>query len=166
MLGSTSDLSTISNFPSHGRAYFLTLTPAKTWVLVNDFRLGFLDNLSDKPQSECRRQSCFTWGRSTCAVTIYAGKNVCRLWKSARATGQVCDSINDFQVRTKSHFYLIKPKCASVVQRRGRFFSLRRWCRVSLKVFDIEDPTETRQASVCATSPYRRTDRRIRVQAR
>jgi outer membrane protein insertion porin family len=114
VLGSSSDaLNHIEFFrATAGHTIYTPLTPAKTWVLVNDFRLGFLDNLSNKPQSGVPAAKLFyLGGRSTLrGYDLRRDERVPSLLEICRETGQTCNSINDFKVSTQSHFYLMKSE--------------------------------------------------------
>lgn len=110
LLGSTSNATNEINFvrATASHTIYTPLTNSKNWVLVNDFRGGYLDNLSDKPQSGVpAARLFFLGGRST--LRGYDLRNNERV-PSLKEICPTCSTIDDYKVRTASHFYLLKSE--------------------------------------------------------
>lgn len=113
--GSTNDASNYIDFvrATAGHTIYTPLTLNKRWIVVNDFRWGFLDNLSNKQQSGVPFNKLFyLGGRSTLrGYDLRRDERVPSLKEICAKSGiGLCDSIDDFKVRTASNFYLVKSE--------------------------------------------------------
>lgn len=112
--GSTSDDSNHIEFvrATLDHTLYSPLSSNKRWVLVNDFRWGYLENLSDAPQSGVPFNKLFyLGGRSTLrGFDLRRNERVPSLLEVCTKTGISCERINDFKVSTASNFYLIKTE--------------------------------------------------------
>lgn len=112
--GSTSDALNHIEFAraTLGHTLYSPLTNNKRWVLVNDFRWGYLENLSDAPQSGVPFNKLFyLGGRSTLrGFDLRRNERVPSLLEVCSKTGLACDGIDDFKVATASNFYLVKTE--------------------------------------------------------
>lgn len=96
-----------------GHTIYTPLTANKRWVIVNDFRWGYLENLSDKAQSGVLFNKLFyLGGRSTLrGFDLRRNERVPSLIEICAKTGIVgCNSIDDFKLKTASNFYLVKAE--------------------------------------------------------
>ena len=109
MLGSTKDQDNYIDFVklTAGHINYTPLSPSKRWVLVNEVRGGFVDNLSNRPESGVPgARLFFLGGRST--LRGYDLRYNERVPSLKEVCGPACESISDFKVSTSSHFYLTK----------------------------------------------------------
>lgn len=107
--GSTHDEKNYIDFVklTAGHINYMPLTPSKRWVLVNEIRGGYVDNLSDRPESGIPgARLFFLGGRST--LRGYDLRDNERVPSLLEVCGPSCTSITDFKVHTSSHFYLTK----------------------------------------------------------
>lgn len=95
-----------------GHTIYTPMSLNKRWVFVNDFRWGFVDNLSDKSQSGVPFNKLFyLGGRSTLrGFDLRRNERVPSLLEICAKTGISCDSIDDFKLQTSSTFYLAKTE--------------------------------------------------------
>jgi outer membrane protein insertion porin family len=108
-LGSTDDVNNYIDFVklTAGHIRYSPLTANKRWVLVNEVRAGYVDNLSDRPQSGIPgARLFFLGGRST--LRGYDLRDNERVPSLKEVCGDACTTISDFKVSTASHFYLTK----------------------------------------------------------
>ncbi len=108
-LGSTQDINNYVNFVKFtaGHIKYTPLAPTKRWVLVNEVRGGYVDNLSERPEAGIPgARLFFLGGRST--LRGYDLRDNERVPSLNEVCGTVCKSISDFKVRTSSQFYLTK----------------------------------------------------------
>ncbi|MCB9072401.1 MAG: BamA/TamA family outer membrane protein [Bdellovibrionaceae bacterium] len=114
LLGSSAnEISYIEYFrATAGHLMYTPLNTKKTWVFVNDFRAGFLENLSDKAQSGIPATKLFyLGGRSTLrGYDLRRDERVPSLREICYRTGQSCQTITDFKLKTQSYFYLLKAE--------------------------------------------------------
>lgn len=95
-----------------GHTIYTPLTENKRWVFVNDFRWGFLDNLSTKAQSGIPFNKLFyLGGRATLrGFDLRRDERVPSLMEVCAKTGIACEGIDDFFVKTSSNYYLVKTE--------------------------------------------------------
>jgi len=112
-LGSTSDAANHIEFfrITAGHTIYTPLVSSKRWVLVNDIRGGYIDNLADlnsKPQSGVpATRLVFLGGRSTLrGFDLRNNERVPSLREICPAP--LCTTIEDYKMRTSSYFYLLK----------------------------------------------------------
>ncbi|MBY0385307.1 BamA/TamA family outer membrane protein, partial [bacterium] len=109
LLGSTKDQNNYVDFVklTAGHINYTPLSPTKRWVLVNEVRGGYVDNLSSRPESGVPgARLFFLGGRST--LRGYDLRDNERVPSLKEVCGPSCESISDFKVKTSSHFYLTK----------------------------------------------------------
>lgn len=109
ILGSTRDENDYIDFVklTAGHINYTPLTANKRWVLVNEVRTGYVDNLSNRPESGIPgARLFFLGGRST--LRGYNLRDSEQVPSLKEICGPSCTSISDVKVRTASHFYLTK----------------------------------------------------------
>jgi outer membrane translocation and assembly module TamA len=91
-----------------GHTVYTPLTSNKNWVWVNEARGGYLDNLSDSPQSGVpASRQFFLGGRSTIrGYDLRGGERV----PSLKEICPGCTTIADYKMKTSSTFYLLKSE--------------------------------------------------------
>jgi outer membrane protein insertion porin family len=107
-LGSTQDANNYIDFVklTAGHISYTPLSPTKRWVLVNEIRGGYVDNLSDRPESGVPgARLFFLGGRST--LRGFDLRDNERVPSLREICGKDC-SISESKVQTSSHFYLTK----------------------------------------------------------
>lgn len=114
IIGSSNDATRHIDFfrITAGHTVYTPLTENKRWVLVNDFRWGYLDNLSNKANSGVPFNKLFyLGGRATLrGYDLRREERVPSLTEVCAKTGIACESIDDFFVKTSSNYYLIKTE--------------------------------------------------------
>lgn len=109
MIGSTKDQNNYVDYVklTAGHINYTPLSASKRWVLVNEVRGGYVDNLSHRPESGVPgARLFFLGGRST--LRGYDLRDNERVPSLKEVCGPACESISDFKVSTSSHFYLTK----------------------------------------------------------
>ncbi len=109
VLGSTRDENDYIDFVklTTGHINYTPLTATKRWVLVNEVRAGYVDNLSNRPESGVPGvRLFFLGGRST--LRGYDLRDSERVPSLKEVCGSSCQSISEVKVTTSSHFYLTK----------------------------------------------------------
>lgn len=113
-MGSSDDATRYIDFVrlTAGHTIYTPLTENKRWVFVNDFRWGFLDNLSNKANSGVPFNKLFyIGGRSTLrGFDLRRDERVPSLTEICAKTGTACEGIDDFFVKTSSNYYLVKTE--------------------------------------------------------
>lgn len=108
-LGSTNDVNNYIDFIklTAGHIIYTPLTSTKRWVLVNEIRGGYVDNLSHLPQSGVPgARLFFLGGRSTLRGYELRDNELVPSLKEVCGVG--CTSVSDYKVTTASHYFLTK----------------------------------------------------------
>ncbi len=111
VLGSTQDANNYIDFVklTAGHISYTPLSSTKRWVLVNEVRGGYVDNLSHRPESGIPgARLFFLGGRAT--LRGYDLRDNERVPSLLEVCGAACKgkSISDFKVQTASHYYITK----------------------------------------------------------
>lgn len=109
LLGSTRDANNYIDFVklTAGHINYTPLTATKRWVLVNEVRAGYVDNLSNRPEAGIPgARLFFLGGRST--LRGYDLRDNERVPSLLEVCGSACKSISEVKVSTSSNFYLTK----------------------------------------------------------
>lgn len=110
LLGSSDNANNLINFyrVTAGHTVYTPLTNSKKWVLVNDFRGGYLDNISNAEQSGVpSTRLFFLGGRSTIrGYDLRSNERVPTLKEICAS----CTTLDKFKARESSHFYLVKSE--------------------------------------------------------
>ncbi len=107
--GSTNDANNYVDFVklTAGHINYTPLTPTKRWVLVNEVRAGYVDNLSNLPQSGIPgARLFFLGGRST--LRGYELRDNELVPSLKEICNPACSSVSEYKVTTASHFFLTK----------------------------------------------------------
>lgn len=113
-MGSSDDANHYINFVrlTAGHTIYTPISENKRWIIVNDFRWGFLDNLANRENSGVPFNKLFyLGGRATLrGYDLRRNERVPSLLEICAKTGTACEGIDDFFVKTSSNYYLMKSE--------------------------------------------------------